>query len=61
MLDRILATISILMLIGFVSIIVVFVMEPDLSIIIIGVLAMAVYDFWGTIGGKSKARAPKKN
>lgn len=61
MLDKILATISILMFIGFVSIIVVFVMEPDLTIVIVGVVALAVYDFWRSNSGKRKGRRPKRN
>ena len=61
MLDKILAAIAMLMLIGFVSIIVVFVMEPDLTIIIVGVLALAIYDFWQSNTGKHNKRTPKKN
>jgi len=61
MLDKILATIAMLMLTGFVSIIVISVMEPDLTIIIVGVLALAIYDFWQANTGKHNKRTPKKN
>ena len=45
MLDKFLAAVSILALISFMSIVVVWVNEPDLWIITVAVLAMAVYDF----------------
>ena len=46
MLDKVLATISILSLIVSVGVVVWFVPEPDLMIITIIVLAMAVFDFY---------------
>ncbi len=46
MLDKGLATIAIIGLIVFVSVIIVFVPEPDLTIITIIVMAMAVFDFY---------------
>ena len=46
MLDKVLATISILSLIVSVGVVVWFVPEPDLIIITIIVLAMAVFDFY---------------
>lgn len=61
MLDKILAAISILAMTGFVMFVVVSVMEPDLSIIIVGVLAMAIYDFWRSTFGKRNGGTPKKN
>ena len=61
MLNKILATISILMLIGFVFFVVVSVMEPDLSIIIVGVVGMVIYDFWRSNTGKRKGRSSKKS
>lgn len=49
MLDKVLATISITTLIGFMAIVVVWVNEPDLWIVTVIVLAMAVFDFVQTI------------
>ena len=46
MADRILAVLSILLLIGFMSFVTTYVNEPDLWIVVIVVLAMAVFDFW---------------
>ena len=46
MLDKILAAISLLALISFLAIVVVYVREPDLTVVVVVVMAMAVYDFW---------------
>ena len=46
MLDKVLATVSILCLIASVGVVVWFVPEPDLMIITIIVLMMAVFDFY---------------
>lgn len=46
MLDKVMASISIVLFIGFLAIVVVFVNEVDLTIVIVGVLMLAVYDFW---------------
>lgn len=46
MIDKALAAISVACLIGFLGIIVWFVPDIDLIIITIGVLAMALYDFY---------------
>jgi hypothetical protein len=54
MLDRVLATLSALVMIGFMSIVLVYVDEPALWIIVIIVLAMMVADFVITL-----RRAPK--
>lgn len=48
-LDRILAVLSILLLIAFMGIVTWFVNEPDLWIVVILVLVMASYDFWRTL------------
>lgn len=58
MLDKLLATISLAMLIGFMLIVTAFVNEPDLRIIVVVVLVMAVYDFVRTFrrNGKGPAR-----
>ena len=60
MFDKLLATISMLLMISFVMFVVVSVMEPDLSIIIVGVVAMGVYDFWRSNIGKRNGGRPKK-
>lgn len=52
MLDKILATISLLALISFMGIVVVYVKELDLTIVIVVVLIMATYDFWITFHNK---------
>ena len=46
MLDKVLAVISILALIGFMSIVLVFINEIALWVIVCSVLAMAIYDFY---------------
>lgn len=56
MLDKFLAAVSILALIGFMSIVVVWVNEPDLWIITLVVLAMAVYDFVTTTRNSGKKK-----
>lgn len=60
MFDKILATISMLLMFGFVMFVVVSVMEPDLSIIIVGVVSLGIYDFWRSSTGKSNGGRPKK-
>ncbi|MEM7045840.1 MAG: hypothetical protein AAF543_23770 [Pseudomonadota bacterium] len=55
MLDKFLALISILCFAGFVGILIYYVREPDLTIICVGVVAMAVADFFLLTRGKSKA------
>ena len=46
MFDKVLAVLSVACLIGFMGIIIWFVPDPDLVIVTIIVLAMAVYDFY---------------
>ncbi len=46
MLDKFLALLSISCFVGFVGILIAYVTEPDLTIICVGVLSMAVYDFY---------------
>ncbi len=46
MLDRVLATISMLALIAFMGWVNIRVMEPDLWLVTLAILAMAVYYFW---------------
>jgi Flp pilus assembly protein TadB len=52
MLDRILAILSISMLVAFMLVVAVYVNEPDLWIVIIIVLTMAVFDFWSGLRRK---------
>lgn len=49
MLDKILATISLAMLIAFMGTVIGFVKEINLTVVVVIVLAMAVYDFWRTL------------
>ena len=51
MLDKIFATIGILMVIMFMGIVTIFVMEPDLWIVTILVLAIAVTFIWRDLKG----------
>ncbi len=46
MIDKVLATLSVLMLAAFLGIVIWFVAEPDLIIVAVAVLAMVVFDFW---------------
>ena len=46
MVDKVLAAASILILVAFMSVVTVYVNEPDLWIVVIIVLAMGAYDFW---------------
>lgn len=54
MLDKFLATLSILSLVAFMGVVAVYVNEPDLWIIIIVVLIMAIYDFFLQIRRESQ-------
>ena len=55
MLDKFLALISILSFAGFVGILLYYVTEPDLTIICVGVVLMAFYDFFLLTHAKPKA------
>jgi hypothetical protein len=46
MLDKVLATLSLGCLIGFMAFVVYYIAEPDLTIVTVVVLAMAIYDFY---------------
>ena len=61
MLDKVLATLSIVLFIAFVGIVVIYVKEVDLTIIIVAVVIIAAYDFWKALrtNGK-KGDAAKK-
>jgi hypothetical protein len=56
--DRALAVISIALLIAFVSIVVWYVGRTNLTVVVVLVMAMAIYDFWRELRtqGKPKAR-----
>lgn len=55
MLDRLLALLSIACFVGFVGILIYYVTEPDLTIICVAVILMAVYDFFLLTRAKPKA------
>ncbi|MCW8835117.1 MAG: hypothetical protein OQJ99_01965 [Rhodospirillales bacterium] len=57
MTDKILAIISMGMLITFMGIVVWYIREPDLTIITVVVLGMGSYDFWRTIRTNEKKKA----
>jgi len=48
MLDKILGTITLLMLAGFIGVVAVAVNEPDLWLVTVIVLSLAGYDFWSS-------------
>jgi len=54
MLDKVLALISIACFAGFIGFLIYFVPEPDLVIICVGVVAMAIFDFFLLTRSKSK-------
>jgi|GEM_PF-3707225 len=54
MLDRLLALISIVCFAGFVGILIYFVTEPDLTIICVAVVVMAIFDFFLLTRAKPK-------
>ena len=49
MLDKVLASLSLLALILFLSVVVRFVAEPALWVVILIVVSMATYDFWRAV------------
>lgn len=57
MIDKIIAITSLLMLIGFMSIVASYINEPDLWVVVVIVLVMAVYDFWRTFRSNGNKRA----
>ena len=56
-LDRVLAVLSILLLVGFMGIVTWFVNEPDLWIVVLLVLGMASYDFWRTLRPRNRPKS----
>ncbi len=58
MLDKVLMTVSMLALIGFMGIVLVFVNELDLWLITVVVLVMAVHDFYTTLRDQDKKAKP---
>jgi hypothetical protein len=64
MLDKIFAVISILAVIAFVGVVLVFVREPDLIIVTLVVIGVAVFYFWQELkagGGDAKKARPGNN
>lgn len=57
MLDKSLAAISIVLFLGFMGIVIYFVKELDLTIIVVAVLMMAIYDFWRATRNNDKKNA----
>ena len=57
--DKILATLSLLGLIIFTGIVVVFVRELDLAIVVLMCLGIGVYDFWTTVRDAQNAQNQK--
>ncbi|MCF8477452.1 MAG: hypothetical protein K9G60_10505 [Pseudolabrys sp.] len=49
MLDRIIVTVALLALVGFAGIVVVSVREPDLTVVIVLMVAFAIQDFWVSV------------
>ena len=56
MLDKVLATLAVLLLIAFLGIVVVFVREYDLAVVIVLVLAMAIHEIWHELRAAAKGR-----
>jgi hypothetical protein len=54
MLDRVLGVLSLALLIAFMGVVVWFIGVPDLTIIVVAVLLMAVYDFWRELSKPQK-------
>jgi len=54
MLDKFLGVFSLALLIGFMGIVVWYIGRPNLTIIVILVLVMAVYDFWRELWKSNK-------
>ena len=60
MLDKFLALVSVLCFAGFVGILIHYVTEPDLTIICVGVVLMAFFDFFLLTRAKPKTEADPK-
>jgi hypothetical protein len=58
--DRVLAVISIALLIGFMSVVVWYVGRTDLTVVVALVLVMAIYDFWREFRNQKKPKATGK-
>lgn len=56
MLDRVLAILSIALLIGFVAVVLWYVGQTNLTVVVVLVLAMAVYDFWREFRNAAKSK-----
>jgi hypothetical protein len=60
MLDRILAFLAMLLLVAFLSVVVVFVKEIDLTVVIVLGLLIGIFDFWTTLRAKNNGPAQDK-
>lgn len=54
MLDRVLGVIALALLIAFMGVVVWFIGVPDLTVIVVAVLLMAIYDFWRDLSKPQK-------
>lgn len=54
MLDRVVGILSLALLFAFMGVVVWFIAAPDLTIIVVLVLAMAAYDFWRSLAKPRK-------
>ena len=54
MLDKVLAIFSLALLIAFTGVIVWYIARPNLTVIVVLVVALAVYDFWRELWGSRK-------
>ncbi len=59
--DKILVLLSMLLLMSFCGLIVVYVGLPDLTLVMVGVLALACYDFWITVFRPRPTGAPMQD
>ena len=57
MLDRIIVSIALLALVGFTGIIVTYVREPDLTVVVVLMIAFAFHDFWISVLRPGAAQA----
>lgn len=61
MLDRIIVVIALLALAGFTGIIVSFVREPDLTVVVVLMVAFAFHDFWISLLRPGATQAATRN
>ncbi len=54
--DKVVAIFALLVFIGFLGILVIWVPEPDLVVVTVVVVAMAIYEFWRSLFGRRNGR-----